>query len=111
MSCPSPSPASGPAAASTETRSTPRSPGITASNASPVGASRCASPPILAFQWGVADEVREPADATAAYAFSYLFGLRTAAIDLDADRIDCVGPRGPPVALNRRGLFSAGPTP
>ncbi|TKX73700.1 hypothetical protein EXE46_12960 [Halorubrum sp. GN11_10-6_MGM] len=43
------------------------------------------TPPILAFQWGVADGVREPPDATAAYAFSYLLGLRTAAIDLDVD--------------------------
>ena len=43
-----------------------------------------ATPPNLALQWGVADEVLEPSDATATYAFSFLFGLRSAAIDLDA---------------------------
>ena len=43
-----------------------------------------ATPPTLALQWGVADEVRRPSDATATYAFSFLFGLRSAAIDLDA---------------------------
>nr|WP_086221127.1 hypothetical protein [Halorubrum sp. SD612] len=46
-----------------------------------------ATPPTLALQWGVADEVRRPADAAATYAFSYLFGLRSAAIDLDVDRV------------------------
>lgn len=44
-----------------------------------------ATPPTLALQWGVADEVRRSADATATYAFSYLFGLRSAAIDLEID--------------------------
>ena len=47
-----------------------------------------ATPPMLALQWGAADEVRRPSDAAATYAFSALFGLRTAAIDLDVDRVD-----------------------
>jgi hypothetical protein len=49
------------------------------------------TPPILAFQWGVADEVRETDDAdgrrfgaTATYAFSALFGLKTIDLDLSA---------------------------
>ena len=62
-----------------------------------------ATPPILAFQWAVADAVRGdgPADdttgsaagdggedasgPTATYAFSYLFGLKTVELDLSAD--------------------------
>ncbi|KDS90794.1 hypothetical protein FK85_10015 [Halorubrum saccharovorum] len=53
-------------------------------------------PPILAFQWGVADEVRDtggedgtatdrPTGTRAIYEFSYLLGLRSAAIDLETD--------------------------
>ncbi|WP_226023924.1 hypothetical protein [Halomicrobium salinisoli] len=37
------------------------------------------TPPVLAFQWGLADEV-ETADETVTYRTSYLFGLRTAAV-------------------------------
>jgi hypothetical protein len=61
-----------------------------------------ATPPHLALQWGVADEVREHSDATATYAFSSLFGLRSAEIELavevdrtgdaatgDGDDVDC----------------------
>jgi len=54
-----------------------------------------ARPPILALQWGVADEVRDggedataadrPTGTRAAYEFSFLFGLRSAAIDLETD--------------------------
>ena len=47
------------------------------------------TPPILALQWGVADEVRATDDgdgresgATATYAFSALFGLKTVDLDL-----------------------------
>ncbi|WP_423995306.1 hypothetical protein [Halorubrum trapanicum] len=47
-----------------------------------------ATPPHLALQWCVADEVREHSDATATYAFSYLFGLRSAEIELAVDRTD-----------------------
>ena len=47
-----------------------------------------ATPPTLALQWGVADEVRRPPDATATYAFSSLFGLRSAEIDLAVERVD-----------------------
>lgn len=35
-----------------------------------------ATPPVLAFQWGIADEVTTE-DGTPTYAVSYLFGLRT----------------------------------
>lgn len=35
------------------------------------------TPPVLAFQWGIADEVTGE-DGTATYAVSYLFGLRSA---------------------------------
>ncbi|WP_128905459.1 hypothetical protein [Halorubrum amylolyticum] len=59
-----------------------------------------ATPPVLAFQWGVADEVvpgaderggvdgNEPDTGTApdaTYAFSYLLGLRSVSLDLDVD--------------------------
>ncbi|MYL15484.1 hypothetical protein GLW36_02330 [Halorubrum terrestre] len=57
-----------------------------------------ATPPILAFQWVVADEVRrdgatDPTDsvgedasgADATYEFSYLFGLKTVELDLAVD--------------------------
>ncbi|WP_123621699.1 hypothetical protein [Halorubrum sp. CSM-61] len=59
-----------------------------------------ARPPILALQWGVADEVRDaggedataadrPTGTRAAYEFSYLLGLRSADIDLETDvRVD-----------------------
>ncbi|GAA0716372.1 hypothetical protein J2744_000797 [Halorubrum trapanicum] len=60
------------------------------------------TPPVLAFQWAVADEVRNDgsvgdatdsdadggagaSDASATYAFSYLFGLETAEIDLSVE--------------------------
>ncbi|WP_251133131.1 hypothetical protein [Halorubrum sp. 2020YC2] len=62
------------------------------------------TPPVLAFQWGVADEVRgpdgeatalgdddsdeRPSGTTATYALSYLFGLRTAELSLDVDATD-----------------------
>lgn len=37
------------------------------------------TPPVLAFQWGVADEVTTE-DSTATYPISYLFGLRSAEV-------------------------------
>ena len=69
------------------------------------------TPPVLAFQWGVADEIRgpdgeatalgaeatapgdddsdeRPSGTTATYALSYLFGLRTAELSLDVDATD-----------------------
>ncbi|MUW14494.1 hypothetical protein GJ633_07270 [Halorubrum sp. CBA1125] len=53
-------------------------------------------PPILAFQWGIADEVVPTDDGTAAtYEFSYLFGLRNVSIDLDVDVTDASGTNGP----------------
>lgn len=39
-------------------------------------------PPILALQWGVADEVA-PTESGADYEFSYLFGLRSATMNVD----------------------------
>jgi hypothetical protein len=57
-------------------------------------------PPILAFQWAVADEVREvddgPTDSAdedasgtaATYEFSYLLGLKTVELDLSVDASD-----------------------
>ena len=40
------------------------------------------TPPVLAFQWGIADEVTTETD-TATYRTSYLFGLRTAVVTVD----------------------------
>jgi hypothetical protein len=41
------------------------------------------TPPVLAFQWGVADPVR-PTDDGAVYDVSYLFGLRSVEIELES---------------------------
>jgi len=41
-----------------------------------------ATPPMLAFQWGVADDVRSMADG-AMYDLSYLFGLRSVTMVLE----------------------------
>jgi hypothetical protein len=41
-----------------------------------------ATPPMLAFQWGIADVVRSTADG-ATYELSYLFGLRSVTMDLE----------------------------
>ncbi|APX95401.1 hypothetical protein [Natronorubrum daqingense] len=43
-----------------------------------------ASPPNLAFQWGLADDVRSTDDG-GAYDFSYFFGLQSAAMNVDVD--------------------------
>ncbi|QAU14414.1 hypothetical protein EKH57_14300 [Halorubrum sp. BOL3-1] len=47
-----------------------------------------ARPPVLAFQWGLADEVRTEsvAGTDATYEVSSLFGLRSASIDVTAER-------------------------
>lgn len=45
-----------------------------------------ARPPVLAFQWSLADEVRTGGTADATYEVSYLFGLRSASIDVATDR-------------------------
>ncbi|MFW6000306.1 MAG: hypothetical protein ACOCPY_02490 [Halorubrum sp.] len=50
-----------------------------------------ATPPVLALQWGVADEVVDATDADATYEFSYLFGLRSASVTVATERRD-VGP-------------------
>lgn len=44
-----------------------------------------ATPPPLALQWGIADEVRAVDDG-AVYELSYLFGLRSVTMRLDAER-------------------------
>lgn len=41
------------------------------------------TPPILVFQWGIADEITT-ADGTVTYRISYLFGLRSVAVTVDA---------------------------
>jgi len=43
------------------------------------------TPPPLAFQWGVADAVH-PTDSGAIYRFTYLFGLRSTTMSVEADR-------------------------
>jgi hypothetical protein len=43
-----------------------------------------ATPPVLAFQWGVADAVRDDDDRVA-YPISYLFGLRSATMTLERE--------------------------
>ncbi|GAB7008682.1 hypothetical protein JCM31271_06250 [Halorubrum trueperi] len=53
-----------------------------------------ATPPILAFQWGVADEIRPDDGDGATYEFSYLFGLRSTAIDLDVDVVEGTAENG-----------------
>ncbi|MFD1571150.1 hypothetical protein [Halorubrum laminariae] len=60
-----------------------------------VDAFRCGTPPILAFQWAVADTIElggedvdaeesgSPATTRATYAFSYLFGLQSVSMTLE----------------------------
>ncbi|WP_424009015.1 hypothetical protein [Haloferax denitrificans] len=45
-----------------------------------------ATPPMLAFQWGVADDVRSTTEG-AVYELSYLFGLRSVTVELET-RLD-----------------------
>jgi hypothetical protein len=50
-----------------------------------------ATPPVLSFQWGPADSVRETADG-AVYEFSYLFGLRSLTMAVTVAEGDTDGP-------------------
>lgn len=45
------------------------------------------TPPLLAFQWGPADSVRETDDGTV-YEFSYLFGLRSTTMTVSVRAVD-----------------------
>lgn len=49
-----------------------------------------ATPPPLALQWGIADAVRTTEDG-AVYEMSYLFGLRTVELRVDAEIVETVG--------------------
>lgn len=51
---------------------------------------RSATPPILAFQWGLADTIRASATA-ATYDLSYLFGLRSVSISTEVSSIAAEG--------------------
>jgi hypothetical protein len=42
-----------------------------------------ATPPILVFQWGIADEI-DPGDGTVTYRVRYLFGLRSVELTVDS---------------------------
>ncbi|WP_435116111.1 hypothetical protein [Halolamina sp. C58] len=48
-----------------------------------------ATPPPLALQWGIADDVRA-ADGGAAFDISYLFGLRTVEMRVDSEVVEAV---------------------